>query len=165
MVFSQLQLYQTCSGAKHRLKNYPNYRHIGMLRSWWESPGKMAIDLLTLLGPRPKGWSLDRINPRGHYVPNNLRWAPPTTQQENKTANVPIALTAGEAYDIVIPQDDMTEEERQKRYRKYRKTATKQMKLWRDRNRKVFNEYRRKRYARLKKIAVKGTNNDTDRPR
>lgn len=36
-----------------------------------------------LLGPRPKGCTLDRINPLGHYEPGNVRWA--TVQQQ--TAN------------------------------------------------------------------------------
>jgi hypothetical protein len=37
-----------------------------------------------LCGERPNGWTLDRINNKGHYEPRNIRWAPPELQQRNK---------------------------------------------------------------------------------
>lgn len=40
------------------------------------------------MGERPEGTSLDRINPRGNYEPENCRWADILTQENNRTNNV-----------------------------------------------------------------------------
>jgi predicted RNA-binding Zn-ribbon protein involved in translation (DUF1610 family) len=40
------------------------------------------------LGDRPPGMTLDRINPKGHYEPGNVRWATMRQQVENRTALV-----------------------------------------------------------------------------
>jgi len=47
---------------------------------------------LKYLGPRPKGKTIDRINPNGHYVPGNVRWATPKQQRRNqsKTKGEPV---------------------------------------------------------------------------
>tara|TARA_R110000772_G_scaffold81005_1_gene172447 strand:- start:156 stop:698 length:543 start_codon:yes stop_codon:yes gene_type:complete len=37
------------------------------------------------LGPKPLGFSLDRINGNYDYAPNNLRWADPSLQKKNQT--------------------------------------------------------------------------------
>lgn len=39
------------------------------------------------LGPRPSGYTLDRINNKGNYEPGNVRWANGTWQNLNKRAN------------------------------------------------------------------------------
>lgn len=39
------------------------------------------------LGPRPEGMSVDRIDPRGHYEPGNVRWATHKQQCRNRTNN------------------------------------------------------------------------------
>src|SRR5574337_499708 len=40
------------------------------------------------LSDPPPGYSLDRINPAGHYEPGNLRWADPKTQTLNQRNTV-----------------------------------------------------------------------------
>ena len=44
---------------------------------------------LRVLGkcPEPK-WTVDRIDPDGDYAPNNVRWASPETQANNKSLKV-----------------------------------------------------------------------------
>lgn len=37
-----------------------------------------------LLGPRPEGHTIDRINPLGHYEPDNVRWATRQQQVDNR---------------------------------------------------------------------------------
>jgi len=36
------------------------------------------------LGPRPKGFTLDRIDNDGHYAPGNLKWSDAKTQRRNQ---------------------------------------------------------------------------------
>ena len=41
-------------------------------------------EFFALLGPKPKGCSLDRIDPLGHYEPGNVRWATVSEQAANR---------------------------------------------------------------------------------
>lgn len=41
-------------------------------------------EFFELLGPRPKGCTLDRINPLGHYEAGNVRWATSKEQAQNR---------------------------------------------------------------------------------
>lgn len=71
-------------------------------KSWAKSNGvTWAADLrdfrsfLMRLGPIPEdSWTLDRVDPTGGYVLDNLRWADKTTQSRNRT-NIPRFLIHG----------------------------------------------------------------------
>ncbi len=41
-------------------------------------------EFYALLGPRPEGHTIDRINPLGHYEPDNVRWATRQQQVDNR---------------------------------------------------------------------------------
>jgi hypothetical protein len=55
------------------------------VRFEFASPAEGAAALLCKLGPIPPGMSLDRIDPRGPYSLDNLRYATPTLQSLNRT--------------------------------------------------------------------------------
>lgn len=41
-------------------------------------------EFYALLGPRPEGHTLDRIDPLGHYEAGNVRWATMAEQTANR---------------------------------------------------------------------------------
>jgi len=45
---------------------------------------KSFEEFYELLGPRPAGCSVDRIDPLGHYEPGNVRWATRLEQAQNR---------------------------------------------------------------------------------
>ena len=68
-----------------------NYKHYGaqgvdVFVSWRKEAGPRYFIWFcdNHLGPRPEGYTLDRINPAGNYEPGNVRWASPETQANNK---------------------------------------------------------------------------------
>lgn len=65
---------------------YKNYgeRGIKMYIEWLDNPEAFCIWIEQNLGPRLKGYSLDRIDNDGNYEPGNLRWATKSEQQYNK---------------------------------------------------------------------------------
>ena len=82
--------YQTWIGMKARCSNphsgyFKNYggRGIKVCDRWLKDFPNFFSDL----GPRPEGYSLDRIDSNGNYEPSNCRWASIKTQQRNKRSN------------------------------------------------------------------------------
>ena len=55
-------------------------RGITIVDEWVNDP----LSFVRYLGPRPTGWTLDRIDVNGNYEPGNVRWASPAQQATNK---------------------------------------------------------------------------------
>jgi len=67
---------------KKQFKDYGG-RGITMYSEWINNYPKFKEYILTNLGERPEGMTLDRINNDGNYEPNNLRWATQLQQCED----------------------------------------------------------------------------------
>lgn len=70
----------------------------------WETDFLAFLDFMKTLGPRPPGWSLDRIDVNGHYEPGNLRWASPLMQANNKR-DLPRGLTDEQIWEIYLSKE------------------------------------------------------------
>lgn len=69
-------------------RSTPHWKHYGgrgirMFAAWRGNYRLFEADVLRECGPRPVGWSIDRIDNDGHYEPGNVRWADSTTQRAN----------------------------------------------------------------------------------
>ena len=69
--------YQAKRRCKLGTKHHPAYAAIEFRFSSFD-------EFFKLLGPKPEGCSLDRINPLGHYEPGNVRWATVFEQAFNR---------------------------------------------------------------------------------
>lgn len=78
---------------------YPRYGGLGIrvCDQWNASFESFYADM----GKCPDGYSLDRIDPCGHYCPENCRWADLTTQANNKRNVVNVTFN-GETKPITI---------------------------------------------------------------
>lgn len=71
-----------CTRPKH--PRYEDYGGRGIqVDPLWTGPGGFA-NFLSDMGERPDGMTLDRIDPDGHYVPENCRWADLKMQRWNR---------------------------------------------------------------------------------
>jgi hypothetical protein len=72
------------------VKDYARYKAKGVtLWKPWHERRTFIFGILSLLGDRPIGYTLDRINPCGDYTPWNVRWATPKQQSNNRRRNTP----------------------------------------------------------------------------
>lgn len=76
-----LNMRARCYYTKNPYYDYYGGRGIVVCDAWKQSFESFIDDV----GPRPEGrYSLDRINNDGNYVPENVRWATPYQQNQNK---------------------------------------------------------------------------------
>jgi hypothetical protein len=90
-------LYNTWKKMRQRCRNrratqYPYYgaRGIRVCRRW-RSFSAFVADM----GWRPEGHTLDRIDQRGDYCPENCRWATKAQQNSNKSDTLQLELSDG----------------------------------------------------------------------
>lgn len=87
---SKDELYTTWSGMKHRCHNEKStaYKYYGakgvIVCEEWRND---FYAFKKYMGERPKGYSIDRIDPFGNYEKGNCRWADKDTQNENMRSN------------------------------------------------------------------------------
>jgi hypothetical protein len=81
---SWINLKQRCNNPNN--KDWDEYggRGIKVCDRWLNS----FENFLTDMGERPRGYSIDRIDPNGNYEPSNCRWADNKTQRHNQRVRV-----------------------------------------------------------------------------
>jgi hypothetical protein len=78
-----------------RAKSYKNYGARGIrVYGPWHDRATGITGLAEILGPRPRGKTLDRIDNDGHYAPGNLRWSSPSEQTINQGHGIVLPIAA-----------------------------------------------------------------------
>lgn len=79
-------LYQTWKSMRTRCRTFETYiaKGIAIYPAWEQDPKAFIEYMEATIGHKPKGKSLDRINNNKGYQPNNLRWATPKEQSNNR---------------------------------------------------------------------------------
>ncbi len=83
LYYTWKEMRQRCERSTH-----PKYRLYGALGVMVCDRWQVYINFVTDMGTKPKGMSLDRIDPRGNYEPSNCRWATALEQRHNRRKNV-----------------------------------------------------------------------------
>lgn len=92
------QIYHTWNTMMRRcytITNSKYHRYGGrgiVVCAQWHDVRVFASDIARLLGDRPNGYSLDRIENDGNYTPNNVRWASAKTQSANREYTTALAF-------------------------------------------------------------------------
>lgn len=88
---SQHPMYKTWNGMMTRCYNdshryYHRYGGRGIsVCDEWQDVVVFISDIHSILGDRPAGYTLDRVDNDGNYSPGNVRWASPLEQSNNKS--------------------------------------------------------------------------------
>lgn len=97
-----------CYSPEHQA--YGNYGGRGIaVCAEWHSEDAFTSWVLRNLGPRPAGYTLDRINNDGNYEPCNVRWATRSEQAVNRRSEV---ILRGSALGIAKLTEDIVREAR-----------------------------------------------------
>jgi hypothetical protein len=84
-----------CYNAKHRW--YSRYGGRGItVHAEWHDPTVFVAEITSLLGDRPEGMTLDRVDNDCGYTPENVRWASRSTQTRNRAKIRRISLSDGQ---------------------------------------------------------------------
>lgn len=77
------QMLRRCENSRHR--QFKDYGGRGIrVCEQWHDVRMFVADIGRLLGTRPAGMTLDRIDNDGNYEPGNVRWATKVEQRANR---------------------------------------------------------------------------------
>jgi hypothetical protein len=87
---TKTKLFRTWTSILYRISHDPHYteRNIDIYPPWKDSFELFEKYILSTLGPRPPGCSLDRINNNLGYFPDNLKWSTASEQAANRTTSL-----------------------------------------------------------------------------
>lgn len=83
---------QRCINPKVRSYKHYGGRGVSVCSEWMDS----FEAFYEHIGPRPEGFSLDRIDTDKNYEPGNVRWSSPEEQQNNKRTTVTVVYQGEE---------------------------------------------------------------------